>query len=205
MLKTGRRDDPKHSLLFLRARSWNKCLISVRTIGEDVLGVARRSPADLSFFWWPSQPGSIFRRPSPSPFSRPTPTGRYLHDPIHRVSRAFGQGEGESASDAASASRHGSDLSTTPTREREKTPKLAGNGDSVLQVPSALNKRPPPRCLLSLGPFQDSGSQGPSSICSCSRGHRKLVVCSSSPPCTRPPAENGKGLSQGMLPSLIHH
>jgi len=153
MLKTVRRDAPKHSLCS-RERV-PECLISVRTIGEDVLGVARRSPADCLSFWWPSHPGSIFRRPV-AVFA-PNPNWAIFAGPIHCVSRAFGQGQGESASDTASASRHGSDLSTSRPASGKRNPSWAGNGDGVLQVPSALNKRPPPPCLCLWGLFRTQG------------------------------------------------
>lgn len=178
-----------------------ECLISVRTIGESVLGRGEEEPcsSERVFDSLASQPGLIFRR---RPFrAQPDRAIFACSDPIHRVSRAIVW----TRRTLASASRHRDrPRQTRPASGKKNCP--AGNGDGVLQAPSALTKQASTASLPFVsGPCQEHRT-APARVAT---GSWELVVCSvlrrhlHSP--ARPPAENGQGLGQGMLPSLIHH
>lgn len=135
----------------------------------------------LTLFSGPSQPGLIFhRRPFRAQPDRAIFAGS---NPPRVAGHLLDKKEGRCLGFPAPGP-----TSTNPTREREKNCP-AGNGDGVLQAPSALTVH---RLLLAICLGALSGTQN----CSCSRGHRKLgagrLLRPASPPALARPQARGE-------------
>lgn len=176
-------------------------LISVRAIGESVLGRGDEEPcsSERVFDSLASQPGLIFRR---RPFrAQPDRAIFACSDPIHRVSRAIVW----TRRTLASASRHRDrPRQTRPASGKKNCP--AGNGDGVLQAPSALTKQASTASSL---PFVS----GP---CQLARNTELLLLAwppeagswSSAPSfvatCTRPP-DRPRRMDKALARGCCHH
>lgn len=150
--------------------------------------------------WWPIPTRLDF---SSSPFSRPTRPGD-----ICRIQSTACRGPsfGQEGRALPRLPGTGTDLDKPDSRAGKKNCP-AGNGDGVLQAPSALTKQASTASSLPFvsGPCQEHRT-APARVAT---GSWELVVCSVlrrhlHSPAPRP-AENGQGLGRGMLPSLIHH